>query len=186
MVRPVTRRGQFLVLGLALLPLAGCEDEADPAPPPAGTFALTDPDAWQALAPEDDPIERAADVRCVPAGYGAEAFGDERVFSVDTEDCGHLTATQPTLAEIAVGDRVELRVWHFRLSAPEPAVGHVLVRFGDLTAFEETVPIPAESGLETWTWVADRAFAAGTTALFHLRNHGLNSWSLVSLTTERE
>lgn len=108
------------------------------------------------------------------------------VFSVDTEDCGHLTVVQPSLAAIAEGDRVELHVFHFRLSAPERAHGHVEVRVGDHVVFGEQVAIPADSGVERWSWTADRAFDAGATVLFHLHNHGLNSWSLVELRTSRD
>jgi hypothetical protein len=110
-----------------------------------------------------------------------ELLGAEPVFSVDTGACTYITARQPALRDVAQGETLVARVWHFALNAGEAAEAHVALRIGDTTVLDQTVPIPSAGGLIAVSETAPRAFEAGTPVFFHLHNHGDNSWSLVEL-----
>jgi hypothetical protein len=137
---------------------------------------------WTQLAPMDDPFDdRAPDASCARTGVMPETLSEERVFSVDTGLCNYLTVTQPTLSEVAAGETLKVRLWHFELSAPEPAEAHAAVVVDGLRILDERVTIPSPGGLLSREMRVPRAIAAGTPVHFHLHNHGINSWSLVEV-----
>jgi hypothetical protein len=139
---------------------------------------------WTLLGPADeDPFgDRPEDASCSRAGVMAETLGGERVFSVDTGLCSYLTAKQTTLGEVAAGETLKVRLWHFELSAGEPAEAHAAVVVDGLHVLDERVDIPGPGGLLVKEMRVTRAIPAGAPVFFHLHNHGANSWSLVEVT----
>ncbi|HTU61600.1 MAG TPA: hypothetical protein VMF89_24260, partial [Polyangiales bacterium] len=134
------------------------------------------------VSAEEDPFtDRVPDAMCPDDSHMPELLGAEPVFSIDTGGCTYITARQPALRDVAKGETLVARVWHFALNAGESAEAHVALRIGDTTVLDQTVPIPSEGGLIAATEVAMNAFEAGTPVFFHLHNHGDNSWSLVEL-----
>jgi hypothetical protein len=150
--------------------------------PARARASLVDPSAWQVMAAVDDPFaDRPEDPSCADGSFVPEWLADEAVFSVDTGGCSYLTARQSTLRQVAAGESLALRVWHFALTAGESAVAHVAVQLGDELLLDQSVAIPSKGGLLSLEQVAPSAVPAGTPVYFHLHNHGDNSWSFVEL-----
>jgi hypothetical protein len=157
--------------------------DAGPMPPDAGARTqLVVPALWQVLEPAEDPFDdRPAEIHCGAGAAMAELLGGEGSFSVDTGACDYLTVTQGTRRAVAAGELLKVRLWHFDLSAPEPAEAHAAVRVDGLPLLDERIPIPKPGGLITAQLLAPRAIPQGAPVLFHLHNHGANSWSLVEV-----
>ena len=153
------------------------------APLPAGTFQLVDPVAWTLLEAAEDPFvdHRPADPACEASALEVE----DDYLEIDTELCGYASAQQPSLAAVAAGETVTTLLYHNALSAPEVAEAHAAVTFGGELLWERYIPIP--SGAEVYTIEtpvpADRPI--GTPLVFHLHNHGANTWNLVYVEVER-
>lgn len=182
--------------GVADSALASSAEAATPSPPEedaasaseprpaAATFrtSLVDHDDWWRLDAAQDPFsDRIANVQCTPAGALAEVLADERAFGVDTGACNYLTAVQPAARAIAAGETLKVRLWHFELSAPEPAEAHAAVWVDGLPVLDERIPIPAPGGLLVRELLLERDVPAGAPVHFHLHNHGANSWALVEV-----
>jgi hypothetical protein len=143
---------------------------------------LVDWNAWELVSAAEDPFDdRPPDPSCPSGSYLPEVLSGQDVFSVDTGACSYITVRQPALRDVARGESLVARVWHFALNAGDPATGHVSLRLAESTLLDETVPIPSPGGLLAIDQVADSPFAEGTPVYFHLHNHGDNSWSLVEL-----
>ena len=168
--------------------LGGCGGEAPSAsstgedsgatggPRPAA--ALVDVAAW-AEDPAADPLpaHRPAGATCAPSGWGREGSSLE----VETGLCPYAVFAQPALADLRPGEEVELVLWHKDLVAEEPAEAHVLVSVGDVVLFDRRVPIPSGPEAYTETVTVQGRAAAGDPVVWHLHNHGANSWNLLSV-----
>ena len=156
--------------------------QASAAPEPASQNRgpLTDPVRWQEVDPGEDPFaDRPTRVACTAAM--PEVLSGELVYSVDTATCNYLTARQSSLRAVAAGQRVKVRLWHFALSAPEPAEAHAAVWLNGEPLLDEHIPIPQPGGLIVREVVAEATVPEGAPVLFHLHNHGENSYSLVEV-----
>ncbi|MDB4986920.1 MAG: hypothetical protein JWN04_2098 [Myxococcaceae bacterium] len=150
----------------------------------AGRVSLVLHELWTRLEPVDDPFDdRPQVVDCTWGATMAETLSDERAFGVDTGFCNYLTVTQPTLWRVAAGSSLKVRLWHFELSAPEPAEAHTAVLVDGLTVMDEQVAIPGPGALLVRVLRAPRDIPAGAPVHFHLHNHGANSWALVELSS---
>lgn len=140
---------------------------------------LTTPTAWTTSAEADDPwaSHRPAEIACDPYAYREE----DGLLEVQTEICNYLTIAQPSLARIDAGDEVGWVVWNLGLYATEPATGDVAIAIGGTPVWQGDFEIPSEAAVWDETWIADRDYPAGTTIHFHLHNHGVNDWKLLSL-----
>jgi hypothetical protein len=172
---------------VALVAGAGCpgDDGATSDPMPPRPVALAEADAWTRVADADDlfAAHRPGEVECPDDAFGTEDLG--ATFEVRTGTCNYLTVTQPTLAPISVGSRLELEVFHYALEAleaPQTATGHVGLGVAGTVVWETTVPIPSEPGFVEADVVIDRDVPEGAPVQFHLHNHGVNDWLLVALT----
>ncbi len=173
-------------------PLAPADNAASDATvvsePPLPDAALTAraavvvPEGWTVLEAGEDPFtDRPGTVSCSPASVMAELLSAERVLGVDTGGCDYLTASQPTRRAIALGESIKVRLWHFELSAPEPAEAHASLVLDGVQVLDERIPIPQPGGLIVKQVRAERSIPVGAEALFHLHNHGANSWALVEV-----
>jgi len=164
-------------LGLSLL-VSGCS--AAPSEP----ASLIDHALWTGnLSVGDDPFDdRPDEVDCSELSHGLETTGGEDNLEVDTTRCNYLTVSQPSLAPVRVGDSLHLRLWHFDLTAAEPAEAHVAIQIGDQVLWETLIEIPAEATLLSPRWAAADASDEGQSLYFHLHNHGQNSWNFIELT----
>lgn len=144
--------------------------------------SIVDHDRWWRLPASDDPFpDRLVDVRCTPAAAMAEVLADERAYGVDTGACNYLTAEQPVQRAIAAGETIKVRLWHFALSASEPAQAHAAVWVDGIPVLDERVDIPGPGGLLVREHKLARGVALDAPVHFHLHNHGENSWALVEV-----
>ncbi|HTU58672.1 MAG TPA: hypothetical protein VMF89_09565 [Polyangiales bacterium] len=168
---------------------AGAEAPAGDASPPDDTqlpitprTPLLLPERWQIVDAGADPFDdRPAVIDCSTAGVVPELLSEERVLGVDTGWCNYLTAFQPTQRAVQPGEVIKVRLWHFELSAPEPAEAHAALQIGALRVLDERIAIPQAGGLIVKQVTVEQALPAGSPAHFHLHNHGANSWALVEV-----
>ena len=83
-------------------------------------------------------------------------------------------------------DVLELRLWHSNLEADEPAEAHAALRIADELVWEDYIPIPTDSAMMTARIEHHPAFAQGAPVVFHLHNHGSNSWNLLEVSVSPE
>ena len=154
-----------------------------PAPSePRARVPLVDHTAWERLAPELDPFtDRPPSVTCTDEATAFELLAAEAAYGVDTGLCNYVTVRQRAREHVAIGERIIVRLWHFELSAPEPADAHAVVALDGEPLLDERIPIPSHGGLIQREIVARRAFAKDAPVLFHLHNHGDNSWALIEV-----
>lgn len=179
---------QTLTLLLACSDATGVDSPADSVPSTdsavtTGRLDLADPELWVALDAADDPFadHRPDPVDCDPAGL----FVETGLFEVDTSLCGYVSAAQTLTADVRVDDTLQVLVYHAALSASEPAEGHVAILIGEHLVWEQTVAIPSGSGVYSSEVGAAFDAPVGTQAVFHLHNHGNNSWNLGHLRRDR-
>jgi hypothetical protein len=118
---------------------------------------------------------------CDPLAHRPEPVAGEPSYGVDTGGCSYLTVRQPSLVAIEPGDRIFLRVFHFALWAPEPAVAYLSVQVGENPVWSTTIAIPSDSALVRPIATADFGAPAGSPVYFHVQNHGLNSYNLIEI-----
>lgn len=168
------RRGGVGLLG-ALAWLAGCAGDWGPKE------ALVDHERWR-LATEDDVFGAPPDdLYCDPLGWGYELLGPEPSLQVWTDGCAWATLTQPSLLPLKAGDRVDFRLWHDPLIAPEPAVATVGLAIGGHVLGVWRLPIPSDAGPVLGAWRVPWDLDAGTPVLVHVENHGTNSYHVLDV-----
>ena len=89
--------------------------------------------------------------------------------------CPYVSVQQGSLHTIQVGDAVELEVFHYDLTSPEPAQGHIAVLFGDELQWERYVDIPQPANVIDDCFVASRDLEKGEPIVFHIHNHSQNT-----------
>ena len=141
---------------------------------------------WTAVPLSEDPYAsfHPGTNACPPTGYGLEDLGGENSLYIDAQDCAYLTVAQPAAVEVDEGDRIRVRIWHFALVALDAATATIAMTVNGHSVFEAFVPIPSEGALlpdPNLRMEADFESDAGAPVLFHLRNHGTNSYNLIEL-----
>ena len=171
---------------VALCTLAGCSD-APPAAPAGDTAVRAGPLVkvfeWKGVPTRLDPFYTGdPDIRpCGLLEVGPENLGGVWVYSVQTGECNWHTIAQPSVLPMVPGDLLQLRVWHFQLIADGPATAHVrLTVNGQLWASIDE-PIPNIGRMIVVDMPVTESIPAGSEVVFHLDNHGINSWHLVDL-----
>lgn len=157
-------------------------DAAEPADATeAEPVALVHSALWSVAASNEDPFAPPAPERCPAGSFGEEVLGGELVFYVSTELCPSLTVRQSTRVDVASGDTLRVRLFHFPLTAPEPASARLMLQLGDDEVVREEIPIPSEQAQLTREWVAERDYQRGTPIWFHVENHGFNEYVLTGV-----
>lgn len=154
----------------------GIDGAVDEPPEP---IALVEAALWVHAPPAEDPFAaaRPAEVVCDDAGIVTEAG----TLEIDTGKCNWPTLVQPLLAPVAVDATIEVVFWFGPTLAPEPGEARVELRFEGEPIWHEVFAVPNVGGFVIETVSAPRAFEAGEAALFHLHNHGANTWNLASV-----
>lgn len=157
---------------------------------------IADPERFALTAEAEDPFRPVAPLdaagssttargRCGPLDVKPELIGDQRSFSITTLFCSWGTAETRALAPVAEGDPLTVRVWHFSQIKLEAAEAHLLLAKDDRVFWRATVPLPSEGRLLSDELPAPFAIAAGDRLLWHVENHGQNSWNFIALETTR-
>jgi len=166
-------RSTFAVSVGALMALQGCTG-SEPGP-----TELVDAQAWVIQEAADDPFadHRPEDTECNVFGVLAEGG----ILEVRTDVCPYASLQQPALIDVSKGDPIEWLVYHNALYNEEPAQGHMAIFIGGEVVWEETVDIPGAAEVYSGEAALDEAITAGDPIVFHVHNHGANSWKLVHI-----
>ena len=161
------------VVALALLfALSGCSEPQ----------SLWDHQAWTQLGAASDPWpNRPEDADCSPLGWFPEPYDGRDSVTIETNACPWASLQQPSLADVEVGDSIDLEFWHFNLTAAEPAEAEFGVLLDGQLLYSWVSPIPAPAGLVETTISSPVAAPAGAPLVLHLHNHGDNSYNFVDL-----
>ena len=154
-------------------------------PPEDSQCLLTPQDCPEYPWPEDGCVTYDPASTCI-ASYVPECSNNYTVLSVHTRMpdnrfplCNWLTLEQPSLRDIRAGDRVEVRTYHFALTAPVSGEARMVLSIGGEAAFDETLLIPRDGEFLSNTWTAPKDYPAGTPVLWHVNNHGTNEYLLI-------
>ncbi|MCA9300890.1 MAG: hypothetical protein KDA28_17590 [Phycisphaerales bacterium] len=184
------RRALALV---ALLTLTGCGDDppTDEDPGPICEDGVTevpiiDPHDW-APATGDHPFVAFAppEEDCAREAFIYEQLGPQVFYEINTDLCDGGTAAIPTIEAVTAGETVHMDLFHFDLSGPEGAEGHMEIAFGDEVVFSHTIPMPSGALVVRGEWVPDQDVPIGTVMTFHARNHGTNQYAAGPVYVER-
>lgn len=158
------------------------------APPENSECLLTPIDCPEYPWPQGKCVDLEGST-CI-ASYVPECFGTYTVLSVYTrmEDerfplCNWLTLEQPSLRAIRTGDQVEIRAYHFTLTAPPGEKARLSFVVGDELAFDEEITIDPRFGSDflSTIWTAPKDYPQGTPLLWHVDNHGTNEYLLIEV-----
>ncbi len=157
--------------------LVGCAGE--PVDPPAESGPVIDHAAWRAVV--TDPFDHAPPVVSCDRGVGWELEPLDMVetVSVETAGCNYLALEQPLLRGVATGEVFAVKLWNFELVGDGPA--HAAIAIDGAVVWEKTIVIPRDAGLTDEEFTVPAGAALGAPVVFHLHNHGLNSWNLITI-----
>jgi hypothetical protein len=189
-----------VVVGIAVLGTAG--STCAPAPVCEAKQPLVDHDAWTIVAFDDDPWRDVAPplvskdagvdetsgalVPCDDADVSSEPLSLEPSLQLSTLYCSWLTVEQPLRVDVRAGEPIHTRLWYFQQTSYPAATAELALTIGDDAFMEESLPIPAPSGLFGGDYDAPADAAEGTPIRWHLGNHGGNTWNLIELTVLRD
>ncbi len=168
-VAEVSDAAEDAIHGLEILP-----EVEPPAPIP-----LVDVTLWRLVPDAEDPFlaQRPVGLVCDETGIVTEAG----TLEIRTELCDWPTLEQPLLVDVAAADTLEVIFFFGPLIAPEPGAALVEMRLGGQVLWQKTFAIPSTGGFVIQNITPPRAFTAGEQVLFHLHNHGANTWNLASV-----
>lgn len=153
-----------------------------------GEFAsLIDHQEWQVLDAAADPLadHRPELIDCGPAGWLIEENTYEGQTSytleVQTNYCNYAALGQPSLRALEEGQMVQVIFYHFDLVAPEPTTGHVAILIDGQVLWEQEIAIPGDANVFTEEFESPISAELGSPVVFHLHNHGQNTWALQDL-----
>ena len=163
-----------MLFGLTVLG-SSCEEPEPPEP-----IMLVDHELWREVSADDDPFEdRPEEVECNPLGWGDEYIG-EHSLEVELANCNYLLVAQESLAPIEVGDELAIRLWHNALVGPE-GESHMAITVDGFPVWDLSIPIPSESELIMDISSASFRAEVGAEVLFHIHNHGANTYNLIEV-----
>ena len=126
--------------------------------------------------------EGLQDMSCDSAAHGVEEVSPGVwSYSIETDRCHWLTIKQGAKRSVNAGDRVQLKVWHFDLTAPQQAIAHVGLATEHERLFIEEEAIPQEGRMLKFEAEFTHDLSEGEWIYFHLDNHGANSWHLLEI-----
>lgn len=167
--------------------LFGCADhDQPPVRETERTFQpLVELDDWTAVSRDDDPFveDDAPPEDCVSPGVRVE--DDQSWLELDTTQCGFITVAADARFDVAEGQKLKLEVSHFDLDAAEPATAKLRLRFETCEAWENAIAIPSPANVYELEFDSPCQVAQGGRVLFHLHNHGQNTYQLRSISVLR-
>jgi hypothetical protein len=141
--------------------------------------SLIDHQQWQVLDAAADPLadHRPESVDCGSDGWLYEAT----TLEVRTDFCNYLAVGQPSLVALEQGQLVQVIFYHYDLVAPEPALGHVAIMIDGQMLWEQEIAIPGDANVFIEEFASPITAELGSQVVFHLHNHGQNTWVLQDL-----
>jgi len=154
---------------------------ADAGGASAGT-SIVDHDEWGWIDPDADPFTTPGNVdACSVERMKTESVNGRRALGIATTSCNYLTAGQEAGVGAEAGEYLQVRAWHFDLTAPDGESAEMALNIDGTTVWEQERPIPSEGclALADVEIDADNSFEAGAPVRFHVRNHGNNEYYFI-------
>lgn len=167
-----------------ILVFIGCDDSnGSPSQKQSSAGPLVNTFGWVTTELQQDPFKEywSDHVRCSEDEHGAELLADIWAYSIQTGDCNWLTIEQPSLNAVHEGDIIRAEIWHFFLSAPEPATARLGLATTDAILVEMIEPIPQPARFIELEFKVQTSIEENTPIYFHISNHGTNSWHLLNI-----
>jgi hypothetical protein len=180
-----------VALAVAGCPVDECEKKTN----------LLDNTKWTAVDPANDPF--AADPsQLVPPGEDghfppdtphndavcrmprdiySEKLDTDISLTIDTNVCGWATLEEELTTAVHEGDSIFARIFYFQQIAPGISEAHMAATIDGQPFFAKTIPLPTPSDLIHDTFPSPLSAEPGAKVLWHLDNHGINTWNLLEL-----
>lgn len=180
-------RAAFTLLG-CVAALSGCSNDAEPASPSkteAAFQTLVPLEGWSSVARADDPFvtDSEAAPACVGPGFRLET--DTQWLELDTGLCNWVTLTGSALFDVSAGQQLRLDFSHYNLEAAAPATAELRLSFPHCEVWTKQLPIPGAAAVYQEQFASPCALKADQRVLFHLHNHGQNTYQLQDLAALR-
>lgn len=176
-------------LGLVVMALVlfGCGDHDHPVTPESEkTFQpLVGLEDWKPLAPERDPFASEGELPPECDGSYWRVEEAQSWLELDTTECGFITLAAGANAVVEEGQELSLEVSHYDLDAAEPATAELRLRFEDCDVWESSLAIPSAANVYRERFASRCPIAQGGQVMFHVHNHGQNTYQLRSLNVLR-
>lgn len=179
----LVKRLIFNMIWLAMVYLMGaCQHDPDKNHDPAHRKEVSWTDlineaSWTLVEHSRDPYWSDDQNLCKQSDFGLEYGGLE----LSTQRCNHATFAQALLHSIKQGDSLFIELWHSSLVSQVESSGliELSVQGAPLWSKALVIPSPAES----WSLEFQSPIDAseGDEILFHVNNHGSNSYNLNAL-----
>jgi len=174
-------------IGFAAIGLwSGCSAH-EPAPSEAEQTwqTLVPLDGWTSVSRDADPLlaEPSAAPACLGPGFRLEP--NDNWLEIDTGLCNWVTLMGTADAAVSEGQQLTLKVSHYNLEAAAPAEAHLRLRLGSCDAWSKVIPIPSPAAVYEEQFASPCALEAHGQVLFHLDNHGQNTYQLQGLSSLR-
>ena len=147
------------------------QDAAKLIEPTDGTYPPDDPGSG---FPHNDRVCQSGDV------YSESLDGDESL-TINTNFCGWATVEESLHTGFDKGDDFFARIFYFQQIAPGIAEAHLVCTVDGEPFYSKTIPLPAPSFLIAEDFKAPFSAKAGAKLMWHLDNHGVNTWNLLEL-----
>lgn len=182
----MTARSHALFVAPLALVLSGCADapaQRDHHPSPGSYQLLVSAGEWSEVPRETDPF--VSESEQAPACVGPGFFVENEWVEVDTGLCTWVTLEARARFDVARGQWLRLVVSHYDLSASAPGEGVLRLQLGACDVWQKAVSIPNPAAVYDEELESPCAVEAGGTLVFHLHNHGQNTWQLQELAVLR-
>ena len=167
--------------------LGGCSHDPGTAPEPTGEVfqTLVPLEAWSSVARTGDPFvtDPEAAPACVGPGFRLET--DLQQLELDTGLCNWVTLSGSALFDVSGGQQLELEFSHYNLEAAAPATAELKLAFPDCEVWKKQLAIPGAAEVYREQFASPCALKAGQSVLFHLHNHGQNTYQVQDLAVLR-
>jgi len=133
----------------------------------------------------DDPFveDPEAAPACLGAGFRLET--DTQWLEFDTGQCNWVTLTGSALFSVSEGQMLQLEFSHYNLEAAAPALAELKLSFPDCDVWAKQLSIPGAAAVYKEQFASHCALEVGASVLFHLHNHGQNTYQLQDLSSLR-
>ena len=92
-----------------------------------------------------------------------------------------MTLAQQISTDLIPGDFIEMTLWHSPLVSEAPARGQISLALAGVELWSTELNIPSEAQSWTINTKMDRVVSRDATLIFHVSNHGANTYTLLSV-----
>ncbi len=171
----------------ALGVLGGCSNRGGPASTtPERTYqTLVAIDQWSGVDRADDPF--VEDPVTAPACVGPGFYVEDQFhwLEIDTGVCNWVTLSGSARSAVSKGQMLQLTVSHYDLDAAAPTAASLRLTLDGCDAWSKPIRIPNPAAVYKEQFASPCALAENGNVLFHLNNHGQNTYQLQDFSSLR-